>query len=252
MLPFGVFYCYFNMTSNKQLSVLFLLPLLLVFSSCSTMIDGMVREGGAADVALETAMEPRATAVIRSIKAFIGAPADAPILDGAAMSASMAAAPGVRAVSLTNTSPTALNGSVSISNVADFLIAGDAHGQFITFTEGPAAGTSSITVNLDRASAPALISRLSPELEGQLSALMAPVILGETMTRQAYLNMISMIYGRAFADEIAAARIRASVEFPRRITAIHGGTAAGNRAEFDIALVDLLVMEQPLRYEISW
>ena len=252
MLPYSVFYCYITMICYKTPSILLVLALLALFSSCSTTINGVVREGGAADVTLDTAMEPRAVAVIRSIQAFMGAPADAAILDGAAISASMAAAPGVQAVSLTNTSPTALNGSVSISNVADFLIAGDAQGQFITFIEGPAAGTSSITVNLDRASAPALISRLSPELEGQLSALMAPVILGEAMTRQAYLGLVTMIYGRAFADEIAAARIRASVDFPRPITAIQGGTASGNRAEFDIPLLDLLVMEHPLHYRITW
>ena len=240
------------MTSLKRLKLLFFVPLLAVFFSCSARIDGIVREGGSADLSFTTALEPRTIALIRSIRGFMGEAADAPILDGAVIAASLAEAPGVRAVSLTNTSPTALNGSLSISNVADFLVAGDAQGRFITFTEGPSPGSSSIIVNLDRNSAPALIARLSPELEGYLSALMAPVVLGETMTRQQYLGLVGMIYGRALADEIAAARIRASIEFPRPLTQVRGGTASGNRAEFDIALVDLLVLEQPLRYEVSW
>ena len=240
------------MELRKTLNMLFFLPLLVVFASCSTMIDGTVRQGGAAEITVQTSLEPRTIAVMQSIRAFMGADANAPILDGATISQSIAEAPGVQAVSLTNTSPTALNGSISISNVGDFLAVGDAQSQFITFTEGQAAGTSSIIVNVDRNSAPALISRLSPELEAYLSALMAPVILGETMTRQAYLNLVAMVYGRALADEIAAARIRASVQFPRPLTAVYGGTAAGNRAEFNVPLVDLLVMEHPLRYEISW
>ena len=254
MLPYAVFYCYFIMiiTSIKQLGILLFLPFLVVFSSCSTMIDGTVRQGGAADITIETSLGPRTVGVINSIRAFMGGDVGTPILDAASISQSIAAAPGVQSVTLANTNPTAMNGSISISNVGDFLAVGDAQGQFITFAEGQAPGTSSIIVNVDRNSAPALIARLSPELEGYLSALMAPVILGEHMTRQAYLNLIAMVYGRALADEIAAARIRASVQFPRPLTAVHGGTAVGNRAEFDIPLVDLLVMEHPLRYEISW
>jgi len=247
-----VFYCYLIMILFKMVTVLFFVPLLMVFLSCSTLIDGAVREGGAADITVRATLEPRTIALIRSLRGFMGDAADAPLLDGAAISSSVANAPGVRDVSLVNTSPSALTGSISVSNVADFLVAGDAQGRFITFTEGPSPGSSSIIVNLDRESAPALIARLSPELEGYLSALMAPVVLGETMTRQQYLGLVGMIYGRALADEIAAARIRASIEFPRPLTQVRGGTASGNRAEFDIALVDLLVLEQPLRYEVSW
>jgi hypothetical protein len=114
------------------------------------------------------------------------------------------------------------------------------------------AGSSSIIINIDRNSAPALISQLSPELTEYLSALMSPVILGQPMSRQDYLNLVAMIYGRPLADEIAAARIRARIEFPRPLTSVQGGTAAGNRAEFEISLLDLLVLETPLRYEVRW
>ncbi|MCL2382413.1 MAG: hypothetical protein FWC64_12645 [Treponema sp.] len=240
------------MTALKKITFALFVPLFAVFASCATMIDGEVRSGGAADIAVDASLEPRTIALIHSLRGFMGGPADAPILDGAAISQSMADAPGVLAVSLVNSSPTALSGTVSVSNVGDFLLAGDAEGQFITFTEGQAAGTSSIVVNLDRTSAPALIARLTPELGGYLSALMAPVVLGETMTRQEYLSLVAMIYGQPLADEIAAASIRASVQFPRPVTAIQGGTAAGNRAQFDVPLVDLLVLEHPLRYEVSW
>jgi hypothetical protein len=81
---------------------------------------------------------------------------------------------------------------------------------------------------------------------------MAPVALGEYMAAGEYLSLVAMIYGRPLADEIAAARIRASIEFPRAVTSITGGTSAGRRAEFDIPLLDILVLEKPLRYEINW
>ena len=221
-------------------------------ASCSAGIEAVVREGGAAEISLKTSLEPRTTALIRSLRAFMGEAADAPVLDGPAMSASLALLPGVRAVSLKNTGPSGLDGTISISNVGNFLASGGEKGRFITFTEGRTAGSSSIIIALDRNSAPELISRLSSEAEDYLSALMAPVVLGETSTRQEYLELLAAVYGRPLADEIAAARIRAQIEFPRQVTAVKGGTASGKRTDFDIPLVDLLVLESPLAWEISW
>jgi hypothetical protein len=232
--------------------LLFLIPLLALFFSCSARIDGVVREGGGAELSLKMSLEPRTTALIRSLQGFMGEATGAAILDGAAIGRSMAAAPGIRSISLINTGPAALEGTISISNVGDFLSAGAGQAKFITYTEGRSAGASSITIVLNRISAPALISRLSPEAGEYLEALMAPVVLGESSTRQEYLGLVSLVYGRALADEIAAARIRASIEFPRPLAAVRGGIASGRFAEFDIPLVDLLVLEQPLTYEISW
>jgi hypothetical protein len=81
---------------------------------------------------------------------------------------------------------------------------------------------------------------------------MAPVATGETLSRTEYLNLVSTIYGRPVADEIAAARILVTLEFPRPVSEILGGTARDRKAQFDISLPDLLVLEQPLRYEVYW
>ena len=252
LLLSGILYCYLIMSMLKKSGLLFSLPLLIVFFSCTARIDGTIMEGGAADLTIKTSLEPRTIALIRSLRGFMGEAADAPILDGPAISRSMAAAPGVRAVSLKNTGPSALEGSISISRVGDFLAAEGAKGRFITYTEAPGPHMrTSIVITMDRDSAPALISRLSPEMEEYLSALMAPVVLGEKTTRQEYLGLLTMVYGRSLADEIAAARIRAVIEFPRPVT-VRGGTASGKRVEFDIPLAELLVLEQPLRYEVSW
>jgi hypothetical protein len=54
------------------------------------------------------------------------------------------------------------------------------------------------------------------------------------------------------ADEIAAAKIRAFIDFPGPINAVKGGTYTGRRAVFEVPLLDLLVLETPLNYEIRW
>ena len=240
------------MIKLNRLLFFFSLPVFLLAFSCSAGIDGVLMEGGAAEITVKTSLEPRTSALIRSIRGFLGESADAPILDGAAIGRSIAAAPGIRSVSLKNTAPAALDGSFSVSNVNDFLSSGSPDGRFISYTEGRTAGSSSIVITLDRASAPQIISRLSAEAEEYLSALMAPAVLGEYMSSREYLDLLSMVYGRALADEVAAARIRAAIEFPRPVSEMQGGRAAGKQAEFDIPLLDILVLERPLRYEVKW
>ena len=228
--------------------LVFLLPALL--ASCVTQINGSIRTGGTAEMTLDTNMGPRTAALINSFRLFSGEPASVPILDGPAISRSLSIAPGVRAVSFRNTSAVAMDGNISISSIGDFLTLPNAGSRFITFTEGNRS--SSIIVNLDRESATQIISLLSPEIHGYLSALMAPVVLGETMTATEYLNLVTSIYSRPLANEIAESHIIVTVEFSRPVTAIHGGTFSGNKAEFDLPLLDILLLERPMRYEASW
>jgi len=252
MAPFTVFNNYSIMVFIMKIKLLFLMSLLVFFFSCSARIDGVVKEGGAADLTIKTSLEPRTIALIRSIRGFMGEAADTPVPDGPAISRSMAAAPGIRSVSLSNTGPAALEGTIAISNVGDFLSTGDDKSRFVTFTEGRGGGTSSVVISLDRTSAPEVISQLSPEVEEYLLALLAPVVLGETSSKRDYLDLISLIYGRALADEISGARIHVFIEFPRPVISVSGGTSSGRTAEFNVPLVDVLVMEKALRYEVVW
>ena len=236
---------------KKPLLFIFLL-LLLAFSSCAARIDGELREGGAAELKLTSSLQPRMIGLIRSLRGFMGDSADTPVLDGASISRSMALSPGIRAASLKNTDSASLEGTISVSKIDDFLRSGGSNTRFITYTEGREAGTSSIIVFLNRESVPGIVSQLSSEAEEYLSALMAPAVLGDTSTKQEYLELVRSVYGRPLADEIAASRIKAYIDFPRTVTMVHGGVAAGKRAEFDLSVLDILVLEQPLSYEVRW
>ena len=239
---------------NRSRISLFLLvfPLLALFLSCTARIDGMLSEDGAVELELNTSLEPRTAALIRSLRSFMGDTQNAPILDAQSISRSMSLSPGVKTTALKNTSPIALEGTISILNAGDFLSASGDKTRLISYKQSPSAGNSSIIFTLDRNSAPDLISRLSPEVEEYLSALMAPAILGEPSSSQEYLSLLSSIYGRPLANEISAARIKANIDFPRPVTAAQGGSISGKRVEFDVPLLDILVLEKPLRYEVSW
>ena len=236
--------------SMKKLIFMLIFPLFLFFGllSCSTKIESVVRVGGSANVSLQASLEPRTLALLKSLMGFMGEASDAPVLNGEAISQSMASAPGISSVLLRNTNSSALEGTIAISHVGNFLSSEE--GKFITYSEE--SGITSIVFVLDRDSAPLLISKLSAQVEEYLSALMAPIVSGESLNPQEYLNLVALIYSRPLADEIAASHILASIDFPRPLIEVQGGTFTGRRAEFEIPLLDILVLEKPLRYELKW
>jgi len=191
------------------------------------------------------------TSLIRSLAAAGGhtGPSDRPVLDGSAIAQSMSNAPGIAHVSLVNTGPSALEGAVVISNINRFLAVGETRG-FVSFEQGRAGGSCEININRDNG--PAILGILSPDISDYLSALMAPLATGEELTRLEYLQLVASVYSRGVSDEIAGSRIRASIDFPGQVTSVRGGTFSGRKVNFDIPLLDLLVLETPLSYEVRW
>jgi len=178
-------------------------------------------------------------------------------LDGQAIARSMSNAPGVSSVRLTNTSSSALTGQIKISQIREFLsvtqLAAKLPAQgsgFIVFEQTGAGGRC--VINIDRSNGQVILSLLSPQVIDYLNAVMAPVVTGEELTKSEYLEQVSIFYSRAISNEISMSRIQASIEFPGRITKANGGTFSGRKANFDIPLLDLFVLENPLIYEVTW
>jgi len=194
-------------------------------------------------------LEPRMTNLIRLLAA-AGGHTDSQILDGPAIAQSMSnSSLGNVSASFRNTASAAIEGPIRIVNINHFLAAGDI-GNFIFFEQGNNGGHCEIKISLDNG--PVILHNLSQEIEDYLNALMAPLATGEKMSKLEYLTLVTSVYSRAISDEIAGSRIRASLDFPGLITSVKGGTFSGRRAEFDIPLLDLLVLETPLSYEVRW
>jgi hypothetical protein len=196
------------------------------------------------------------TTLIRSLSRVMGSGGGGVLIDGPAIGKSMSAAPGVSAVSVTNTGPAGIKGALSLSQVDAFLafpqsVAGNPAGRtaarFITYDS-----SGRLLITVDRQSAPLLLALFSEDITDYLSALMAPVATGIELSKKGYLELVEATYGRPVADEIAASRIRVILTLPRPVTSIRGGSAEGRLAQFIVPLPDLLVLESPLVYEISW
>jgi hypothetical protein len=161
----------------------------------------------------------------------------------------MIQAPGIASVLFKNTAPAAIEGTVRISKIGEFLAAGS-NARFILFEQGSGGGRCVITLN--RETSPYILNSLSPEISDYLDALMAPLVTGEELTKNEYLELVSTLYSKAISDEIAGSTIHAAIDFPGTVTSVIGGAYSGRRANFDIPLLDLLVLEKPLRFEVAW
>jgi hypothetical protein len=237
---------------KKLIPVIFPIAFLLVFQSCASQIKGSLAADGQADMEIQAELKPRMSALIRNFAALSGTTnPGAPILDGSAITASMSAAPGIASVSFANKTPSAIEGPVKISRINDFLASGRTSG-FISFEQINSAGEGHCAVSLSLESGPQILSLISPEISMYLNALMAPLASGEKMTKRDYLDLVASFYGREIADEISSGVIRASVNFPGVVQRVKGGTFTGKRVDFEIPLLDILVLETPLSYEVIW
>jgi hypothetical protein len=237
----------------------FILPtvILLLLMGCSGRIDGNLRQDGSAELSLEINIEPRMGAMLRSLSS-LGArsPADrsAPVISGPAIARSMAAAPGILSVDLANTGPSGIAGTLGVSRVDGLLAMPGApeRRRFIALGSGGETGENRLSIVLDREIAPLLLAMISSDMRDYLSALFAPAATGDFLSKAEYLELVEDIYGKALAEEIAAAEIAVTIGFPGAISSVKGGTFDGASAVFNIALADILVLENPLEYEVLW
>jgi hypothetical protein len=232
-------------------SVFFMLCVLFpFFVSCSGQVNGVLNQDGSAELSLEIALGKNMAERLRMLNRIIqGADTEAPLLDGPVIASSMAAAPGISSVSLRNLNPAAIAGTISISRVDAFLAlpVKTAGTPFIRYDP---AGR--LVIFLNREMGPRLLTLLSEDVLDYLSTLAAPVATGMSLTKAAYRDIVASLHGPQTAEEIASARISITIEFPRPVREVRGGAARDRSVRFDLPLIDLLVLEQPLIYEVVW
>ncbi|MCL1837503.1 MAG: hypothetical protein FWG46_08150 [Treponema sp.] len=240
------------MMKKCLITAIFSFMCLFVCLSCAARVSGSLLADGKADITIYAALEPRMAMLIGTLADAAGAAQPgAPLLNGPSLSAAISESPGVASASLANKTPTAVEGPLKISQIGDFLASGREQG-FISFEQGTASRDSRCAVSLDLVSGQEILGLISPEIGAYLAALMAPIATGEEMAKAEYVALVASVYGRGIADEISRAAILASIDFPGQVRSARGGTFSGRRAEFSIPLLDILVLEAPLDYEVIW
>jgi hypothetical protein len=234
----------------------------LTLFSCSARIDAALAADASAGAELSAAIEPQTAALIRSLAAVSarGAGADpraaasAPVLDGPALSRSLSRAPGIASANLRNQTPDRIAGAVKISRITDLLNAGGTSAIASRIFRYTPAGTdpAQLAIRLDRSIGPRAVPQLSAEAADYLSALMAPVVTGEALTKTEYRALVASIYGEGIAAEISAAKITVALTLPGQVVSSKGGVFQGRTVNFVFPLIDLLALETPLDCDVRW
>lgn len=114
----------------------------------------------------------------------------------------------------------------------------------------------SLTLNLSPATMRALYASMDLQTRSYVDLFMAPVFIGEPMSGEEYTALIASVYGKDLAQEIADARMEITLTAPRGEKAASCSNAdaklSGRSARFSIPLLDLLVLEEPQAYRITW
>lgn len=114
----------------------------------------------------------------------------------------------------------------------------------------------SLTLNLSPATMRALYASMDLQTRSYVDLFMAPVFTGEPMSGEEYTALIASVYGKDLAQEIADARMEITLSAPRGEKAASCSNAdaklSGRSARFSIPLLDLLVLEEPQAYRITW
>ena len=244
-------FCY-TTTMNKYINlkigiVPIIAAVIVFFPSCSGRINAELAQNGSGTVRLEAGLEPNMTALIRSFVS-MGSGESGPLLDAVSLNRSLSAAHGISSSSLRNTGQEKVEGTIGIRNIGDLLNTGA--NRFVQYTT--ASSGNKLAISLDRTIAPQILIQIYPEAVDYLSALMAPAATGEALSKAEYLTLVESVYGKPLTAEISSSRVNAVIILPGTVTSVKGGTSSGREARFDIPLIDLLVLEQPLYYEINW
>jgi hypothetical protein len=231
------------------------LVLAAALASCSGEISGVLRKDGSADIQARSALLPSVTALVGAVSG-----GGATTLDAKTISASFSSARGIEKADFRNTTPSSVGGVISVSHVNEFLRGQNS--RLIEYTQDGSGGR--LAISLDRTNAPGIVRLLSPDIADYLSCLMAPCSSQDWQfitTKTEYLRQIKATYntlrgnkglGNTLASDLRNAVVRLSLELPGTVASAKGGSFSGKRASFEVPVLDLLVLEKPITYEVLW
>lgn len=83
---------------------------------------------------------------------------------------------------------------------------------------------------------------MPPTTRAYMDLFMAPVFVGDTMSKSEYVELVAMVYGQTLADEILNANLTLILTSPDKKT----------RKQFIIPIVELLLLTENKSYSLSW
>ena len=117
-------------------------------------------------------------------------------------------------------------------------------------------GERSMTLTLSPETMRGLYRSMDARTRGYADLFMAPVFTGDSMSGEEYAALIASVYGTGMAGEISDAVMEISLSAPEGKKAAScsdpGASLSGRRATVFVPLLDLLVLDRELSWEVGW
>ncbi|WP_169311891.1 hypothetical protein [Gracilinema caldarium] len=217
----------------------------LSLSACSVSMVATLRSDQQVDVFFTGSIKPKVASLLNDLSSSNQKSTGA-LISAAEITASFQKVPELALVATKDVAPQGLEGRFRIVDSEKLSQ------RFLFVQQILVKEESRFSVTLNRESTSQLLSLFTPEIRDYLDALMAPIITGEKLSPADYLTLVTSVYGKTIAQEIASSQITLEVHVPGTICSVLGGSGSGSKAFFVIPFVDLLVLENPLVYQIAW
>ena len=238
----------------KQIIYTLLISLVL-FSSCTMKNSVLLEKDGSGELSFELDLAPYLGEVIEQVQTLMEG--DVPetgdsFFDLEAIRAGFESNEDVVLKTLESPHELSLRGSFSFNRVESMLQKmeeGSAGEKMITFSQS--GGVSRMDLKLNRETVNTLMSE-NEAFDNPLTQSFGPSST-EGMSRSDYLDMMEFAMGEESRMGISDSRLNVTVRTSGKITEQKGGTLIdSNTVRFDIPLLDLLMLETPLQYSLSY
>jgi hypothetical protein len=238
--------------NHRFLIALAALPLLLL-SSCASRQEISLNPDGSGEAVVHVTVQKFFSDYLMDLSEFSGStrPRSAGMFDDKGIRAALEKRPGVVVKAIKVVSPLELELNLAFKNIDDLV-----RGQkeltdtgIVTFRND--AGTRTLRFHLDQKNF-AKIAALVPSSDGSTETILGVFgpQQGVTVTEAEYLETMAFTLGDPGPQGIKDSSITAAVTVNGKLVSQKGGTVKGNTVTFQIPLLKLLILNEPLDYEI--
>lgn len=223
----------------------------IFLGSCAASIDLTVNPDRSGLLSVRADIPGAAAARLQSFRAVGGdSQADVPFFDIPAIRNEVASR-GIEPLVTEGPSPNSFRGTFSLRNLEDAAADPELAGRDLLKLERIGDETT-FSFSLSRKNAealPALFPGLDPYV---LEALAPPALDPYPVTMAEYREMLTALLGDAAMKEFDSAATKILIRTPGPITKASGGIVSGKTFLVELKLLDLLVLENPITFSLSW
>ncbi len=224
----------------------------LCLASCAASMTLSVGSDGSGTLSVDARVPDAVAARLQAYRSAAGGSCSesAPLFDARAIREGTSAR-GLAALSVETPAPNRFRGSFTIRSLAEAAGNPGLSGSGMLRLESSAKG-STLSFRLSRenaASLPELFPGLDPYI---LEALSPPALDPYPVTAGEYREMLGALLGEAAARELEGAEAVVRIRLPGAVTGSSGGEASGAAFTASIRIFDLLVLEKPIAFSVSW